>query len=229
MMGSARAQKEAEAARHNVLEQIAPDRQALIWNGNCRKPALKCSAQLWNLDGSNGRRTCRSWRKRAAWKLTASPPSSGWTSGGSPTTGRSQIWSRRRTKRRTNRMEPSRAAPNCNPSPEDDPQSRPAVPLRLYVARSTPNSVRAEQNLFEVLDDLRAVLPHPALEIVNVFAQPKRAITDNIVVTPTLIGLAHGTKIVLMGDLADRIYLECVLLDLFEHDKGLQPFPTFRG
>ncbi len=74
------------------------------------------------------------------------------------------------------------------------------VRLRLYIARSTPNSVRAELNLSAVLDGFRDRLD---LEIVDVFAQPKRAITDGVVATPTLIGSAADRRIVLMGDLAD--------------------------
>lgn len=94
----------------------------------------------------------------------------------------------------------------------DSPSAAKAnVRLRLYIARSTPNSVRAEHNLSVVLDgfgDRRAPLE---LEIIDVFAQPKRAITDGIVATPTLIGLAADRRIVLMGDLADRVQVQGAL------------------
>lgn len=100
--------------------------------------------------------------------------------------------------------------------PDRGNDARPAsgVHLRLYVARSTPNSVRAEHNLSAVLDGLGQSQARPSLEIVDVFSQPKRAITDGIVVTPTLIGQGAGTRIVLMGDLADQIQLESMIKDL---------------
>ena len=82
------------------------------------------------------------------------------------------------------------------------PVGEASVRLRLYIARSTPNSVRAEHNLSVVLDGFGDRLD---LEIVDVFAQPKRAITDGVVATPTLIGLAADRRIVLMGDLSDLI------------------------
>ena len=94
------------------------------------------------------------------------------------------------------------------------PCSEPAIRLRLYVARSTPNSVRAEHNLSVVLENLGHSLPRPALEIINVFSQPKRAVTDGVVVTPTLIGFGLNKRILLMGDLADQLHLERVLRDL---------------
>ncbi len=88
------------------------------------------------------------------------------------------------------------------------------VRLRLYVARSTPNSVRAERNLTAVLMDMRSGTACLALEVVDVFSEPKRAVNDGVVVTPTLIGLGLGKRIVLMGDLDDRVQLMRVLLDL---------------
>lgn len=103
------------------------------------------------------------------------------------------------------------------PSSGDDAPGAPGAPavrLRLYVARSTPNSVRAEHNLSAVLDELGDTPGRPSLEIVDVFSEPRRAITDSVVVTPTLIALGAGKRIVLMGDLADRIRLETTIKDL---------------
>ncbi len=94
--------------------------------------------------------------------------------------------------------------------PRDDPPSQ----LRLYIARSTPNSVRAEFSLSVVLDEIRGECASPALEIIDVFSQPRRAITDGVIVTPTLLGLSASKRIVLMGDLADQVQLKRVLHDL---------------
>lgn len=90
--------------------------------------------------------------------------------------------------------------------------------LRLYVARSTPNSVRAQHNLAIALDALQAAIALPALEIIDVFAQPKRAITDGVVVTPTLIAIAPARRVVLMGDLADQDQLQRTLQELLAAD-----------
>jgi len=86
--------------------------------------------------------------------------------------------------------------------------------LRLYVARTTPNSVRAEENLAVAMSSLEGGLLMLPLEIIDVFLQPKRAITDGIVVTPTLIGHSKNKRIVLLGDLADVLQLRRVLQDL---------------
>lgn len=99
--------------------------------------------------------------------------------------------------------------------PTKSPPGEPTGRLRLYIARSTPNSVRAEHNLSMVLDGLDADLAPPELEIIDVFAQPMRAITDGVLVTPTLIGQIADRRIVLMGDLADQIQVQRTLQDLF--------------
>ncbi len=105
---------------------------------------------------------------------------------------------------------PARANPPLARA-RDEPTAR----LRLYVARSTPNSVRAEHNLSAVLDRLREVIDAPAVELIDVFLQPRRAMSDGVVVTPTLVGLNAGRRVLLMGDLADQAHLQSVLQDLF--------------
>ena len=98
----------------------------------------------------------------------------------------------------------------------DIPTGGPTAHLRLYIARSTPNSVRAQHNLSMVLAGLKGSHAAPELEVVDVFSQPKRAITDGVIVTPTLIGQVAGKRIVLMGDLTDQIQLQRALQGLFE-------------
>lgn len=92
--------------------------------------------------------------------------------------------------------------------------------LRLYVARATPNSARAEQNLAAAILALEGGGTHIALEVINVFATPKRALTDGVIVTPTLIGVGPAGRQTLMGDLTDqaklRIWLE-TLVSTLEH------------
>ena len=85
--------------------------------------------------------------------------------------------------------------------------------LRLYIARSTPNSVRAQQNLAIVLETLHERPATLDIETIDVFAQPRRAMVDGVVVTPTLIAVAASRRVVLMGDLADRDHLRRMLQD----------------
>lgn len=86
--------------------------------------------------------------------------------------------------------------------------------LRLYIAHATPNSTRAEQNLSAALNAIDGAGKKLELEIVDVFTQPKRAITDGIIVTPTLIGLKENGRVTMMGDLSDSAKLKLLLESL---------------
>ncbi len=113
-------------------------------------------------------------------------------------------------------MEPADTSPRASNSGYEDHEDHEdrLVRLRLYVAQSTPNSVRAEANLSAVLDELYNTRTVLSLEIIDVFTQPKRAITDGVIVTPTLIALSVTKRVVLMGDLTDRVQLEGMLREL---------------
>jgi hypothetical protein len=104
-------------------------------------------------------------------------------------------------------MEPE----NVSSAVDQTPVGGFAQHLRLYVARSTPNSVRAERNLSVALAGLQEGIFTPMLEIIDVFSQAKRAIDDGVVVTPTLICCAKGKRCILMGDLADHALLQQTL------------------
>ena len=69
--------------------------------------------------------------------------------------------------------------------------SRPAkskFKFRLYVAGDAPNSAQAVANLAALC---RAHLPDQfKIEIVDVFREPKRALAEGILMTPTLVKLA---------------------------------------
>ena len=94
------------------------------------------------------------------------------------------------------------------------PTSEQPARLRLYIARSTPNSVRAQQNLATVLGALHQRTSALEVETIDVFAHPKRAMVDGVVVTPTLIAVAAARRVVLMGDLADSDHLRRMLEDI---------------
>lgn len=88
------------------------------------------------------------------------------------------------------------------------------VGLRLYIARSTPNSVRAEESLRAAVAELDGHGVQLPIEIVDVFTNPKRAIIDGVIVTPTLFALLPNRRITMMGDLTDTVRLHGLLRTL---------------
>lgn len=78
--------------------------------------------------------------------------------------------------------------------------SRPACfKFRLYLAGNTPNSVLARANLGALC---RLHLPgRYMIEVVDVTKEPKRALTDGIFMTPSLIKLAPSPVRMIVGTL----------------------------
>jgi len=75
------------------------------------------------------------------------------------------------------------------------------VTLRLYVAGKAPNSVKAIANLEAIC---RQYLKDGyRLEIVDVCEQPRRALDDGIVVTPSLAKVSPTPVSSVIGDLSD--------------------------
>jgi hypothetical protein len=89
--------------------------------------------------------------------------------------------------------------------------ARRVVALKLYIARSTPNSVRAEQNLDTALEAVRMEDVVFDMEVIDVFTNGKRAILDNVIVTPTLIVAKGGKSQTIVGDLSDTMLLISML------------------
>lgn len=81
--------------------------------------------------------------------------------------------------------------------------------LRLYVAGSAPNSLRAIAST-RAICDLHFPGVH-SLEIVDLLEHPKRGLADRIIVTPTLIRLRPLPVHRMVGNLSDT---EQVLLTL---------------
>jgi circadian clock protein KaiB len=74
--------------------------------------------------------------------------------------------------------------------------------LRLYVAGTTPRSLRAVQNVKRICD---AQLPGQYdLEVVDVYKQPGRLATDQVIAIPTLIKFSPGAIKRLIGDLSQE-------------------------
>jgi circadian clock protein KaiB len=74
--------------------------------------------------------------------------------------------------------------------------------LRLYVAGTAPNSLRAAENLRVLCDSHFS--GRYRLEIVDVLKEPLRALNDDILVTPTLVKLGPRPTARVIGDLSDE-------------------------
>lgn len=73
--------------------------------------------------------------------------------------------------------------------------------LRLYVAGSAPNSVRAIANIKAICDEHFA--SRYELEIVDLLEHPRRGLADGIIVTPTLLRLLPIPVQRVIGNLSD--------------------------
>lgn len=60
--------------------------------------------------------------------------------------------------------------------------------FRLYIASNTPNAAKATANLRQFCDEHLA--GRHTIEVVDVFKNPQRALTDQIYMTPLLLRLA---------------------------------------
>jgi circadian clock protein KaiB len=67
-------------------------------------------------------------------------------------------------------------------------KSKSEFKFRLYVAGDAQNSAQAVANLTALCEEY--LKDRHAIEVVNVFQQPKRALADGILMTPTLVKLA---------------------------------------
>ncbi len=85
----------------------------------------------------------------------------------------------------------------------------PSLILRLYVAGNAPNSVRAISNARAACDAHFAA--RYELEVVDLLEHPLRALTDGVIVTPTLIRLQPLPVQKVIGTLSDTERLILVL------------------
>ena len=88
----------------------------------------------------------------------------------------------------------------------------PHFKFRLYVAGGAQNSAQALANLNALC---RAHLPgRHDIEVVDVFREPKRALADGILMTPTLVRLAPSPLRRIVGTLSQtQSVLEALGLD----------------
>jgi circadian clock protein KaiB len=73
--------------------------------------------------------------------------------------------------------------------------------LRLYVAGSAPNSLRAVKNVTAICEAHFAGAYH--LDVVDMIAEPARALADAVLVTPTLLKLEPAPTQRVVGNLDD--------------------------
>ena len=73
--------------------------------------------------------------------------------------------------------------------------------LRLYVAGSGPRSLQAVRNITRICETELAGQYH--LEVVDLYKEPHRAMTDQIVAIPTLIKWSPGLVRRMVGDLSE--------------------------
>ena len=85
--------------------------------------------------------------------------------------------------------------------------------LRLYVAGQLPASREAEAMLRSLSSAENGNAP--ILEVVDLLVEPDRALTDGIIVTPTLVRLAPKPELRIRGFLSDPARVRSAL--------GLQP------
>ena len=72
--------------------------------------------------------------------------------------------------------------------------------FRLYVAGDAQNSLQALDNLTALCESY--VPGQHEIEVVDVFREPKRALGDNILMTPTLVKLAPAPVQRIVGTLS---------------------------
>jgi circadian clock protein KaiB len=82
------------------------------------------------------------------------------------------------------------------------PTGIPKLVLRLYIVAGAPNSNAARANLSAMLSAMST--DDYALELVDCLAEPKRALAEGVLVTPTLVKAAPDPLQTIVGSLSDR-------------------------
>lgn len=78
-----------------------------------------------------------------------------------------------------------------------------ALRLRLYVAGDAPNSRTALANINAICGEHFAAVHE--IEVIDLLADPDRALADGIVVTPTLLKLHPPPAQRVIGNLSDTV------------------------
>lgn len=73
--------------------------------------------------------------------------------------------------------------------------------LRLYIAAETPNSIRAIANLKIICRDFLG--DRCKVEVVDILKEPLRALSEGVLLTPTLVKLSPPPVQKIVGDLSE--------------------------
>ena len=87
------------------------------------------------------------------------------------------------------------------PSSTDTLPAGARLQLRLYIAGGAPNSTMAESNLASLLES-HGVSDYD-LEIIDCIKDPRRALGDGVLVTPTLVRFSPPPPQTIVGTLSD--------------------------
>lgn len=87
-------------------------------------------------------------------------------------------------------------------SPSAPPPMNGAYVFRLYLAGGAPNSVRALANLYAIC---RKHFPDShRIEVIDVLQEPMRALSEAILVTPTLVKCSPAPEQQIIGNLSEE-------------------------
>ena len=77
-----------------------------------------------------------------------------------------------------------------------------AYVFRLYIADGAPNSVRALANLYAIC---RKHFPNShRIEVIDVLKEPMKALSEAILVTPTLVKVSPAPEQQIIGNLSEE-------------------------
>jgi len=89
------------------------------------------------------------------------------------------------------------------------PHGEEVLSLRLYVAGDGPNSMEARANLATILENNPGT--EYRLEVVDFLKEPQRALTDGVIVTPTLVRVAPPPARKIIGTLRESVIVLAAL------------------
>jgi circadian clock protein KaiB len=87
-------------------------------------------------------------------------------------------------------------------SGHDAPEDGKITLFRLYTADKTANSVRAVANLQTICE--KYLRDRCQIEMVDILQEPLRALSEGVLVTPTLVRLSPPPVRTIVGDLGNR-------------------------
>ena len=80
-----------------------------------------------------------------------------------------------------------------------------AYVFRLYIAGGAPNSVRALANLYTLCH--KHFPESHRIDVIDVLIRPLRALSDGVVVTPTLVKVSPAPEQQIIGNLSEEAEL----------------------